>query len=224
MFHREMEDAIEERKNEGTADAYGIVPVVGVSQKTLQSGFLNAGQLMISSEIPEWIDPLLSDGDGTVPRFSAIPIEMSNKYLESFISGRHGSLQNNAQVLEDIYQRLKQMEVEGLDAIRGPEIDHKAEERATLALEIDDMYLPEEQVIIRAKVYNANENFGGIIAQIESIDPVGIPTMFEMVETPDSWVLQLHDQPAGLYRIKVQVRNFSPFSPTPIEDIFEIAR
>ncbi len=49
----------------------------------------------MSRAIPAWIDPLLQDGDGTVPRLSAIPIELSNEYRDTFFAERHSSLQAN---------------------------------------------------------------------------------------------------------------------------------
>jgi len=61
-------------------------------------------------ELPAWIDPLLAGGDGTVPRLSAIPIELSDAYRDSFVPERHGSLQRNRSVLDDVRGRLEQMQ------------------------------------------------------------------------------------------------------------------
>jgi hypothetical protein len=58
----------------------------------LQSAVLAAGRVTLGADVPEWIDPLLADGDGTVPRASAIPIELSDAYRDSFAPERHGSL------------------------------------------------------------------------------------------------------------------------------------
>ena len=121
-FHREIEAKVDEhRKDRDYLDkGYVIVPVVGTRQPTLQSAVLAGGRVTAGAELPGWIDPLLADGDGTVPRASAIPIELSDAYRDSFVPERHGSLQCNRSVLDDVRGRLEQMQVRGLRAVRGP--------------------------------------------------------------------------------------------------------
>ena len=41
------------------------------------------------------------EGDGTVPRVSAVPIEHSDAWLNTFVSERHASIQNHAGFLQD---------------------------------------------------------------------------------------------------------------------------
>ena len=106
-FHREIEAKVNEhRKDPDYLDkGYVIVPVVGTCQPTLQSAVLASGRLTAGPEVPGWIDPLLADGDGTVPRASAIPIELSDAYRDSFAPERHGSLQCNRSILDDVRGR-----------------------------------------------------------------------------------------------------------------------
>ena len=68
-----------------------------------------------------------------------------------------------------------------------------AVQRAALALELEDLYLPEEQVDIRATIINPAESPGGLVARLEPIDPAGAATTLDMVETADGWIIQLRD-------------------------------
>jgi hypothetical protein len=74
-FHREIERAVEESR---TKPGYGyrIVPVVGTYQPTFQSALLTEeGVTPLRSYRGE---PMLH-GDGTVPGFSATPVELSRR-------------------------------------------------------------------------------------------------------------------------------------------------
>ena len=45
---------------------------------------------------------------------------------ETFLAERHASLQNNPRILDDLRERLRQMQAQGLGAIRGPEPSREA--------------------------------------------------------------------------------------------------
>src|SRR5262249_52150331 len=87
-FHREIEEKANAHRNdrEYRETGYAIVPIVGTRQPTLQSGVLAGGSLTVGFEMPAWIDDMLDEGDGTVPRVSAIPIELSDAYRDSFVA------------------------------------------------------------------------------------------------------------------------------------------
>ena len=79
-FYREIDDAVEARK--GNADfqehGYKIIPIVGTRQPTFQSAELANGRLTVTHALPKIVPSILWDGDGTVPRASATPLELSN--------------------------------------------------------------------------------------------------------------------------------------------------
>lgn len=226
-FHREIEaKVIEHRKDAAYLEkGYVIVPVVGTRQPTLQSAVLAAGRLTLAADIPGWIDPLLGDGDGTVPRASAIPIELSDAYRDSFAPERHGSLQCNPSVLDDVRGRLEQMQVRGLREIRGPEESPAAAERPGIALDVDDLYLAGEPVTLRARLVNVGRSPGSVRARVEPVDPPGAaaPRVLEFVEAADGWTLVLPDLPPGLYRVEVRTAKAGAAAPPPVHDLFEIA-
>jgi len=99
-FHREIEEAVQKNSAESAyvADRYRIHPVVGTSQRTLQHGELANSSIVFGSAFPG----LEIDGDGTVPRPSATPLDLEGKDMELFIAESHGSLQNSDFVLNQI--------------------------------------------------------------------------------------------------------------------------
>jgi hypothetical protein len=225
-FHREIEDKVAEHARDADylARRYVIVPVVGTRQPTLQSAELSKGRVTVSTAVPEWMDPILGDGDGTVPRASAIPIELSNAYRDSFVAERHGSLQCNKFVLNDLRGRLEQMQARGLENIRGPAESSAAAEQSALALDLDDLFLAGEPVVIRASLVNAPDSIGPVRGLIEPVDPPDAAQIgpVDFARAGDDWELVLHDIPAGLYRVEVRTAMAGPRAPTPVHDLFEV--
>lgn len=96
-FHDEMNAAVaRNRQNDDfLKSGYVCLPVVGVLQETVQLASLAGGNLSFS-----FLDPRQSlQGDGTVPRPSATPIELERLNAENFVNEVHGSLQNSDRVL-----------------------------------------------------------------------------------------------------------------------------
>jgi Lecithin:cholesterol acyltransferase len=223
-FHREIEVKVDEhRKNHDYLEqGYVTVPVVGTRQPTLQSAVLDGGRLTAGPELPSWMDALLADGDGTVPRASAIPIELSDAYRDSFAPERHGSLQCNRAVLDDVRGRLEQMQVRGLGAVRGPEESPSAAERPAIALDLDDLYVSGEPVTLRAHLVNVHGSPGPLRARIEPVDAVATAHSLEFIEAPDGWIVEVEDLPPGLYRAEVRTAKAGPLAPPPVHDLFEV--
>ncbi len=142
-FHREIEDAVTaHQKQEAYAHggAYAIHPVVGTYQRTLQSAKLENGVVAMQTEHPRF-PPSLVDGDGTVPRPSATPIELSGMGSEMFVAQVHGSLQNSDPVLDQIAGILSSLPDAELHALRGG--------GARLSLEVDDAYVTKQPIELR---------------------------------------------------------------------------
>src|SRR4029450_8450813 len=86
---------------------------------------------------------------------------------------RHGSLQNNRHVLNDVRNRLQQMQIQGLEAIRGAEISREAAGRAGISVDLDDLYLADEPVQLYARLVNMHVRPRALIARIEPIAAAG---------------------------------------------------
>jgi pimeloyl-ACP methyl ester carboxylesterase len=221
-FHREIEAAVAEHRKDPAylEKGYRVVPVVGTRQPTLQSAELADGYLRAGRELPEGIDELLGDGDGTVPRLSAIPLELSEEYRDTFVPERHGSLQRNVVVLADLRGRLEQMQVTGLGAIRGPGLSPEAAERPAISLDLEDLYVTGEPVEFRVELLNCQDP-GSVSARLESVDgPRGRPLEKEFHRTADAgWGLRVEGLSVGLYRIEVCT---AKLGPSPVHDLFEV--
>lgn len=223
-FHREIEAAVEEhQKDENYRNSYRLIPMLGMYQPTLQSAELVNGKLTVSHSLPKWInDPLLSHGDGTVPYLSAIPIELSNDYRETYVAEKHSSIQNHKQILNELRNRLKAMQRINLQDARGPEINQEIAEKPAISLSLDDLYLAGESIQITAKVINFNQDFDVLEAQITPIFVEGDQLNLNFEQQNDEWVLTIDDSAPGLYRLRVETDIFGSHAPSAVNDVFEV--
>jgi hypothetical protein len=140
-FHREIEAAVESNRKlaQYQSAGYLIHPVVGVAQQTNLSARFSAGAVEL---LETWKGEALG-GDGTVPRVSAIPLEMSDKPSNVvYAATQHGSLQNADAVIEHLTGLLSAAQID-LGAFRKPLVQ--------VSLEIDDVYLAGEPILVRAR-------------------------------------------------------------------------
>ncbi len=227
-FHREIENAVNEHRKdiEYLQNGYTILPIVGTRQPTYQSAVLGGGRLTVDRALPTWVDKLLGDGDGTVPMLSAIPIELSEKYHDTFFPERHGSLQRNPSVLGDLRNRLQRMQVRGLPEARGPAIASAVAEQPAISLDLDDLYVIGEPVELRVQLVSVGEpaQVGPPEARIEPVSAGGVPMKKDFYMEGDSWMLRLEGLAAGLYRLEVRTAKIGPGDPPPVHDLFAVAR
>ncbi|MDM0022160.1 lipase/acyltransferase domain-containing protein [Variovorax saccharolyticus] len=98
-FHRAIESAVKSNRelDAFNAGGYQTIPIVGTAQKTFLSATANGAGGVTLSELHKG---QLLGGDGTVPRVSAIPGEMSGPAIPAmYAATQHGSLQNAEAVL-----------------------------------------------------------------------------------------------------------------------------
>ncbi|MGB3759284.1 MAG: lecithin--cholesterol acyltransferase [Rivularia sp. (in: cyanobacteria)] len=215
-FHREIEAAVKANwNNENYRNNYKTIPIIGIQQPTFQSALLVDGKLTVSEDLPSILQsrPDLSDGDGTVPQVSAIPIELSNSLNNNFIAEKHGSLQNQNQILEDLLNRLKLSQFD-LGGIRAP--------LSAISLSLDDLYLADEVVKMRARVISQSPISGKLKATITSVSDEANTFRFDFEEREKEWSLAIDDLKPGLYRLKVETENSGQQFPTPVHDLFEV--
>ena len=220
-FHREIEAAVKRHQEDGNYwRSYKTIPIVGIEQPTLQSATLVDGKLTASQELPDWIDGVAKNGDGTVPYVSAIPIELSKAFQDTYIAERHGSIQNNSQILQQLSDRLRTIQFPELEAIRAPQ----KRILAAISLSVDDLYLADEPVVISAKIVNSEQQLGGLKAQITPVTGEGNPQAYDFQFQEDGWVLNLDNLASGQYRLQVQTKESNSQAPFPVHDVFEIVR
>jgi len=221
-FHRKIADKVEEHTN--TADylkgGYKLLPFVGTRQPTLQSAWLAADALSLSEGLPPGVHELLDAGDGTVPRFSAVPEELGDEFRETFIPEKHGALQASTIILNDLLGRLEQMQVPRMKAIRGPEL---RSEGAAISLWVEDLYSMSHPIEFRARLLNTAAGAGSIVGLLSSAQadsPSALPVEFHLEH--DDWVARLSGLPTGVYRLQVQTDQVHSGGPPPVHDLFEV--
>ena len=99
-FHRDIEAAVTANSANPAyrSGGYQITPIVGIAQPTDQSAKLTGSA--VATYLSLGGDD--SGGDGTVPRVSATPIELSDSPRETYVSTKHASLQNAEAALTQV--------------------------------------------------------------------------------------------------------------------------
>lgn len=230
VFHRDIEESVKahEQASPYQNNGYKIMPFVGIRQPTSQSAALVNGRLRVSRTLPDVVEALLDGGDGMVPRASAIPIEYSNEHRGSFCSERHGSLQRNAAVLDDLLGRIEQMQAVNAGGARfaGPEIPTPSRKpsiksRPAIALDLQDLYFTGEPIELRADIRDGSAA-GAISVTIAPVGK-GQKSLHRMSRQKDGhWALKLDELVPGAYRIEVGAAATGPRSPAPVHDIFAV--
>jgi len=227
-FHEAIRQAVDNRLQTVPADqSYALLPIVGTEQETQQSAELQGREVVLKQELPAWVvdrvsnSAVLETGDGTVPRLSAIPIELSDAPGNSFVAQKHGSLQNTPQLLDELRERLKQLQVKGLGKILAP-IGGPPEGKPGIQLSVEDIYLNDEPVTVRARLINPIQAPGKLLARLERVEPQGSPIEHELIEASDQWLVELGELPPGLYRVEVFTQIEGPAAPLPVKDLFEV--
>jgi hypothetical protein len=223
-FHDEIEAAVKLHLDDAKyLKSYKIIPIVGIKQTTKQSALLADGKITISvTELPQGIDPIYGDGDGTVPYWSAIPQELSYEYRETYIAEQHGAIQSNSEVLRQVRDRIRAMQAQGLGDIRGPEVLPDITDKAAISLSVGDLYQVGEAIAIRAQLKDTQQDFGGIQAEIRSLTGESSLQPLQLTQTGDSWSIETGDLAPGVYKVTVQNVQTPAGAPTAVRDVFEV--
>src|SRR6185503_3483646 len=129
------------------------IPWLGTHQPTTQSAEWQNGRLVMSQTLPTGLSNYLAGGDGTVPRVSAVPLELDGKGKERFAIERHGWLTNNPMSLSPLLDTLTQLISGGASDFFGvPE-----QSLAGLSLDVEPVYLRGEPVTVRVQLVSENE-------------------------------------------------------------------
>ena len=141
-FHQEIQDAQARNAKDAAYSEHGVVlvPIVGIEQPTAQSVLIEGGKLSLLNSF-EGVD---QGGDGTVPRASGTPIEMSDAKREVYAAETHGALQNADGTLANLKGVLTRDRIDFRKFQR-------AEDAAMLRLEVDDVVLPGAALALRVR-------------------------------------------------------------------------
>ncbi len=208
-FHRVIEAAV------GTHDSetsYSIHPVVGLSQPTLQSARLEQGRLEM---LPTFGGEDL-EGDGTVPRVSATPIELDGRRPDPSIYApqKHGSLQNAMSVQTQIRGLLTP--VEGTERFR--------DARAGLRLLLDDLHEAGAEIPVSVVAGVRRCTLVVTVTDLETRRPVCGPMPLRPAGDDElTHLLVLAPLPAGCYRLDVAAVGATSATVQPVQGLFLVA-
>jgi len=189
-FHAEIRRAVEEHEADETyrRDRYLIRPVVGTFQPTAQSARAEGDGV----EMLRHYDGQDQDGDGTVPRVSATPIEMGNEPAGMYAAERHASLQNFDPVLQQLHGVLS-----GLDL----DLSIYYAMNTRVSLDIEDAYLTGEPISAAARP----ENPGVPLTATLTDEQGNVVGRRDLAPGDDEWRSASFDpQPPGIYRLTVR--------------------
>ncbi len=202
-FHREIERAVE-KNCRNAAYGYRQLPVVGTGQPTLLSAVLTDQGVR---SLRTYEGKTMLCGDGTVPRVSATPIELSNRGLEMFAACPHASLQNFDPVRTQMNNTMNDIDISQMKALAAAEI----------SLDLPDAIAATEVLIARARCPRSLEPIKAIIRNLDT----NRVREAEFADDPEGsgWqVLTVADLDPAAYRIRVEAGTDSE----PIEDLFAV--
>lgn len=176
------------------------IPWVGTRQDTYQSAILDGDTITLSYHPPAGLDRTLADGDGTVPRVSATPVDLDGQRYERYAIEQHGWLTNNMMTLDPLLDTLVQIVASGTENLfGGVEVT-----RPALNLRVDPLYDAEEPAKVRIAVVNAVQQSYPLELRLEPVGHPGDQVIKPMVANgPEPVDVNLVGLSPGLYRVEV---------------------
>lgn len=190
-FHREIEAAVTSNRKapQYETSGYRIYPVVGVAQETNLSARL-AGQ---GIEMLQTYKGDALGGDGTVPRVSAIPLELSDNPASAvYAATQHGSLQNADAVIQHISGLLSGLDLD-LGSFKKP--------KSRVSIEVADIFFADEPIVVRARPSSGDVSLKAMLSSTGDSRP---PVVKPLQKAGSDWFEAEFPPPgAGAYRITV---------------------
>ncbi len=204
-FFRELQDAVESNRRDPRWEeqGYELCPVVGTRQRTAISARLENGRVVTSDSIKGQ----QIDGDATVSRVSATPIELSRANREVFVAAKHSVMHNAPEVIHHI---------EGM--ISGTSVDLAlffGDSEVELGLELDDLYCEGESFTAKVEATDEPGDLEVVVTPAAGGDAVHRQTL---AKADISQSVEIPELREGTYRIRISGGE----GVHPIEDVFEV--
>lgn len=200
-FHRAIEAGVQAH----APQPYAIHSVVGITQSTMQSARLVDGRLLVE---PSYKGEDVG-GDGTVPRVSATPIEMDDRYQPMYSSDTHGSLQNADPVRTQLVGVLS---ARPLGAFR---------DVSAVRVDVDGLVAAGDTLTVTATPDKANLDLAVVVTDLSTGRPTGAPSAMRRDEN-DVHHLELAPLPPGDYRVRVEGSGASSRLVDPVHGLVSV--
>lgn len=195
------------------------LPIVGYGQDTFQQAYWDAdGAVALSYHPLPGIES--ADGDGTVPHFSAVPVEVQElrRNTERFTAQHHGWLPNGKHALGALITDMTYR----LDRARFPTLGALTRTQPGLGIRVDDLIAAGVAVRISARTHRVPEDLLPLVARITPHDG-GRREQIQLVPVGDRWEATIESLPPGLYQLEVRTSIATPQGPDPVFTVFEVA-
>jgi len=196
-FHREIERAVAAHLDdeEYRRGRYAVHPIVGTFQSTLLSARRSGDGVQVLRTFPGFVP----DGDGTVPRVSATPVEFAREEGAMFAAERHGSLQHNDGVLVQLAGLLSGQDTSAVRA------------GADAGLAIDDAFGPGEPVGFRFRAADPMARLTAVVTAARTGAEVARVDLGAAGEWRGG---ELAPPPPGAYRLTLAGEGVEPVTDT----------
>lgn len=204
-FHQQIEDqqAANAKMAEYAEHGPKVVPVVGFEQPTLQSARVVGGQVEL---LRSW-HGTDTGGDGTVPRGSATPLELDEAEREIYAAESHGALQNVDGTLDNIAGVLTRASVD-FKKMRSAALG------TALSLDVDDVVLPGEALLVRARPLERNPKISVVLTPLGG----GQSIADQLDRGTGGWQEASFGLDPGIWRVTVSAEG-----ATPVNDLVVVA-
>jgi len=204
-LHREIQGAVASNRRDPRweAQGYDLHPIVGTRQRTAISARLEGERLVTDDSIRG----RQIDGDATVSRVSATPIELSRAGREVFVAAKHSVIHNAPEVVHHIEGVLAGASIDLAEFFAGGDVD--------LGLELGDLYPAGEPIEARVE---PSEDPGDL--EVEVTPAAGGEAVHRAMIAEDDLggPIVIPGLSEGTYRLRVRGGE----GVRPIEDVFEV--
>lgn len=220
-FHREIAAAAAYNAESFPAYAHQHVTLslVGTRQSgTLQSARWNGHGVVCSAEPPgALVPPVLADGDGVVPRVSAMPSALPADRCR-FVPAAHSALQSPRVLTGRLLPLLRRLQSPGAMDVHDPS-DPLARVAPAISSEVDDAYPGSAPATLRAQVVGAARPPERLLARVTGEDGETLCLVLPQVAPARYEIRRV--LPPGLYEIEIAAHSGSPV-PDRVQDCFAV--
>jgi pimeloyl-ACP methyl ester carboxylesterase len=187
-FHADIAAAVERN---GGFGRYLITPVAGIFQPTKQSAVVDDdGRVELRDDLAGDDDA----GDGTVPRISATPLELSDAQREVYATESHSALQNVSSLL---------VQLAGLMTWE-PLTPHKGSPFDGFRLDVDDLVAPDAPLDV---VVSTAAPILDVAVVVEDVDTGERTEVAGAVGSDGTATVTVPPQRPGIYRVIAEDRD-----------------